>query len=66
MKLPIVKMMNHPLELSDKDMSRIEAVLKGKLSSKWVSSEELESYSDMLYDIIAAEKQTHYGSTVLQ
>ena len=58
--------MNHPLELSDMDMKRIKAVLNGKLSNKWVSLEELESYGDQLYDMIAAEKQTHYGSTALQ
>lgn len=65
-KLPITKIMNHPHELSDQDIVRIEAVLKGRLSSKWVSSDELESFSDYLYDRIAAERQTHYGSVVLQ
>ena len=58
--------MNHPYELPDKDIERIEAVLKGKLAQKWVSSEELEAFSDVLYDRIAAEKQTHEGSLCLQ
>lgn len=58
--------MNHPHDLSDMDMKRIKAVLDGKLSNKWVSLQELESYGDHLYDMIAAEKQTHYGSTALQ
>lgn len=58
--------MNHPHGLSDKDIERIDAVLKGKLNAKWVSSEELEAYNDYLYDIIAAKTQTHEGSLVIQ
>lgn len=57
---------NHPYELTDKDIERIEAVLKGKLAQKWVSAEELEAFSDVLYDRVAAMKQTHEGSLCLQ
>jgi hypothetical protein len=58
--------MNHPMQLSDMDFKRIEAVLNGKLSNKWVSAEELEAYGDELYDVLAAQAQTHEGSLVLQ
>lgn len=58
--------MNHPLELSDKDIERITAVVEGKLAEEWVSSEELESFHDYLYDHIAGKLQTHEGSLCLQ
>lgn len=58
--------MNHPHGLTAKDVERIEGVLKGKLSNKWVSSEELEAYNDYLYDRIAAQMQTHDGSLMIQ
>jgi hypothetical protein len=48
------------------DVKRIQAVLDGKLSNKWVSAEELEAYGDELYDRIAAQAQTHEGSLALQ
>ena len=54
------------MQLSDMDVKRIQAVLDGKLSNKWVSAEELEAYGDELYDMIAAQAQTHEGSLVLQ
>lgn len=66
MAVKYVKHTNHPLELTDKDCERIEAVLSGKLARKWVSLEELESFHDLLYDRIAAEAQTVEGSLMLQ
>jgi len=57
---------NHPYELTDKDIERIEACLEDRLDMKWVSSDELDAYLDMLYDQIAASKQTVPGSLVLQ
>ena len=61
-----VRYTNHPLELSDIDVLRVEAVMRGELDEKWVSIEELESFSDLLYDYIAADRQTVEGSLVLQ
>ena len=58
--------MNYPLELSESDIKRINAVVEGKLAQKWVSFEEIEAYQDLLYDTIAAKLQTHDGSLVLQ
>jgi hypothetical protein len=58
--------MNHPHELSDKDIERITAVLEGKLAQKWISLEEMSAFQDMLYDRIAGETQTHLGSMVIQ
>ena len=63
--MKIVKYKNHPLVLSDMDCERIQAMLDGKLDKEYVSMEELEAFQDMLYDYIAAESQTHYGSLVL-
>ena len=58
--------MNYPLELSESDIKRINAVVEGKLAQKWVSFEEIEAYHDLLYDEIAAKIQTHEGSLALQ
>jgi hypothetical protein len=59
--------MNHPYELSDGDFMRIKKAFKGnKTILKSLTSEELEAYSDHLYDVIAAKLQTHEGSTALQ
>ena len=60
------KQMNHPLELTEKDCERIEAVLAGNLDYKWISDGEIEAYQDLLYDYIAAEKQTVEGVLTLQ
>lgn len=56
----------HPLELSDKDIERVTAVLEGNLDVSWVSTDELESYHDMLYDHVVAKIQTHEGSLTVQ
>lgn len=58
--------LNHPYELTDKDIERIEACLEDRLDMKWVSTDELDAYMDMLYDVIASQKQTVPGSVVLQ
>lgn len=57
----------HPLrnELTDDDWDRLERVILHN-SKEDVTSEELEAYSDYLYDLVASKKQTHYGTTVLQ
>ena len=66
MKVVKPKQMNHPLELSETDIKRIQAVVDGKLAQKWISFEEIEAYQDLLYDAIAAKIQTHDGSLVIQ
>lgn len=58
--------MNYPLELSEQDIKRINAVVNGKLAQKWISFEEIEAYQDLLYDELAAKLQTHEGSLALQ
>lgn len=67
MKVVKLKQMKHPLrELSEADVTRIQAVVNGKLGQKWISFEEMEAYQDLIYDTIAAKIQTHDGSLVLQ
>ena len=66
MKIVKPSQMSYPLELSESDIKRIQAVVEGKLAQKWVSFEEMEAYQDLLYDEIAAKIQTHDGSLVLQ
>lgn len=68
MAVQYAKMLNHPRlsQMTEKDYERVEAVLSGNLDYKWISDDEIEAYQDLLYDYIAAEKQTHLGSTVLQ
>ena len=59
--------MNHPYQLSDGDFMRIEKAFNGnKTIMKSLTSEELESYNDHLYDIVAGKLQTHEGSLCLQ
>ena len=57
---------NHPLKLSDHAIERITAVLEDRLDPHWVSSEEYEAFQDLLYDRIAADKQTVEGVLTLQ
>lgn len=59
--------MKHPYQLSEGDFNRIEKALNGnKTIMKSLTSEELESFQDHLYEVIAARMQTHDGSTALQ
>lgn len=62
----IVKQQNIDLEITDMDIRRVQAVLEGKLSSKWVSLEEVEAIKDKLYDIMAGRMQTHCGVLSIQ
>jgi hypothetical protein len=56
----------HPYELSEMDKVRVQAVTDGELDIKWVSSEELEAFEDLVYDHIAEKIQTHEGSLCIQ
>ena len=58
--------MNHPLQLRESDINRLVAVTNGELDSEWISEEEMEAFQDRLFDIIAAQQQTHDGSMVIQ
>jgi hypothetical protein len=60
------KPMNHPHPIDSMDLQRVQAVVNGKLNAKWVSTDEIDAVRDMMFDHIAAEKQTHLGSLVLQ
>jgi hypothetical protein len=53
-------------ELSEDQIKRVEAVLKEELDPKWVTSEELSSYQDLLFDHIISTRQTHPGEIILQ
>jgi len=57
----------HPmrLKMTDDDWARLDRVMV-KETDEYVTTEELEAYADWLYDEIAARKQTHYGTTILQ
>lgn len=65
MAVQYAKIQNWP-ELSDAAIERIEAVLADKLEAKWVTSEELSAYQDLLFDHIIATRQTHPGEIILQ
>jgi len=56
----------HPLRLnlSEEDWSRLDRIVQG--SEEECTAEELEAYSDWLYDEIAAQLQTHEGVITLQ
>ena len=58
--------MNHPHELSEKDIERITAVVEGRLGQEWISLEEMEAFQDHLYDHLAGKLQTHEGSLCIQ
>lgn len=58
--------MNHPLQLRESDINRLVAVTNGELDYEWISEEEMEAFQDRLFDIIAAKRQTHEGSMVIQ
>lgn len=54
------------IELTDNALYRLRKVLNGELDAKCVSSEEIEALHDMLYDYVAATRQTHFGSLTIQ
>jgi hypothetical protein len=57
----------HPLRLTmtDEDWDRLNRIFTEN-SDEDMSNEEVEAYTDWLYDEIAVRKQTHYGITTLQ
>lgn len=65
-KSRIVKTQNIELEITDIDVKRVQAVLDGKLSSEWVSLEEVDAIKDKLYDVMVGKVQTHYGVLSIQ
>jgi hypothetical protein len=62
----IVRTQNIELEITDIDVKRVQAVLDGKLSSEWVSLEEVDAIKDKLYDVMVGKVQTHYGVLSIQ
>ena len=65
-KSRIVKTQNIELDITDIDVKRVQAVLDGKLSSEWVSLEEVDAIKDKLYDVMVGKVQTHYGVLSIQ
>lgn len=55
----------HRERMTDDDWDRLDRVVSAD-SKEDCTSDELDAYSDYIYDLIASKKQTHYGSTVLQ
>ena len=56
------KPMNHPHRIDSTDLKRVQAVIDGKLDIDWVSTEEIDAVRDLIFNRVAAEKQTHLGS----
>ena len=57
---------NHPHRIDETDIKRVQAVIDGKLDIDWVSLDEIDAVRDLIFDKVAATKQTHLGSLVLQ
>jgi len=57
---------NHPHRIDATDIKRVQAVIDGKLDIDWVSLDEIDAVRDLIFDKVAATKQTHLGSLVLQ
>lgn len=57
---------NHPHQIDAADIKRVQAVIDGKLDIDWVSLDEIDAVRDLIFDKVAATKQTHLGSLVLQ
>tara|TARA_B110000503_G_C7136101_1_gene408865 strand:- start:1019 stop:1228 length:210 start_codon:yes stop_codon:yes gene_type:complete len=55
----------HRKKMTDDDWDRLNRVIVGK-EKEDCTLEELAAFTDYLHDRIAAKKQTHYGTTVLQ
>lgn len=58
--------MVHPLrfEVCDSYLAKVvEAIENGE---DWMSLEEVQAASDLIYDTLASKLQTHYGITTLQ
>lgn len=57
----------HPLRnsMTDEDWARLDRIFLEK-SDEDMTEEEIQAYTDYLYDEIAVRKQTHYGITTLQ
>jgi hypothetical protein len=68
MKHWIKQPLAHPLrkKLTNKDWSRIDRVMKEELDIAHASDEEIDAACDVLFDAIAAKKQTHLGVLSMQ
>lgn len=66
-KLKTEFMNEHPLrnELNKEDWQRIQTALDTKCYDA-VSTDEIDAATDIFYDTIAREKQTHLGVVTLQ
>lgn len=66
-KLKTEFMNEHPLrtELNREDWQRIQNALDTKCYDA-VSADEIDAATDLLYDTVAGEKQTHLGVVTLQ
>lgn len=53
---------NHPHQIHSADLKRVQAVINGELDADWVSTDEIDAVRDLLFNRIAADKQTHLGS----
>lgn len=67
LKLKTAFMNEHPLrsELNREDWQRIQTAIDTKCYDA-VSADELDAATDLLYDTVAGEKQTHLGVVTLQ
>jgi hypothetical protein len=61
-------MREHPLResLDDEDLKRIDQVMQEKAEPEFATADEIEAVYDIMYDYIAANTQTHLGSSTLQ
>jgi hypothetical protein len=68
MKHWIKQPLAHPLrkKLTNKDWGRIDRVMKEELDITLASDEEIDAACDVLFDAIAAKKQTHLGVLSMQ
>lgn len=57
---------NHPHPINDIDIVRVQAVIEKKLDAEWVSIDEINAVRDLIFDKIAADRQTHLGSLYIQ
>lgn len=57
----------HPYrkKMTEKDWDRLNRVIV-EHSNEDYTTDEIEAYSDYIYDIVVSKKKTHYGTTVLQ
>ncbi len=56
---------NHPHYIDSTDIKRVQAVIDGELDISWVSADEVDAVRDLVFNKVAAIKQTHLGSLTL-